>query len=51
MQQAKMVTRDDLGNPVTQKKLSFDWVMMMAGVWWLQKFAPRTNYSAVTMEL
>jgi len=51
MQQAKMVTRDDLGNPVTDKKLPFDWVMMMGGLWQLQKYAPRTTYGAYTINV
>jgi len=44
MQQAKMVTRDKdkqgkekIG---TDRKQSFDWVMMMAGLWQLHKYAP-----------
>ena len=39
MQQAKMVTRDG-EKPVTDKKQSFDWVMMMAGLWQLSKYMP-----------
>ena len=44
MQQAKFVTRDDEGNPLTPKKMDFDWVMMMAGLWWLQQFVPAGEY-------
>ena len=39
MQQAKMVQRE-AEKPVMDKKQSFDWVMMMAGLWQLHKFAP-----------
>ena len=42
MQQAKMVTRDG-EKPVTDRKQSFDWVMMMAGLWQLQKYMPVTS--------
>ena len=42
MQQAKMVTRDG-EKPVTDKKQSFDWVMMMAGLWQLHKYMPVTE--------
>lgn len=48
-QQAKLVTRDDLGFPVTERKLSFDWVMMMNGLWQLQKHVPRGELKAVTL--
>ena len=51
MQQAKTVTRDDNGNPVTGRKMSFDWVMMMTGLWQLQKFAPRTGFKLRTIDL
>jgi hypothetical protein len=44
MQQAKLVTRDDMGMPVTERKLTFDWVMMMNGLWQLQKFVPRGSF-------
>jgi len=39
MQQAKMVTRAG-EKPVTDRKQSFDWVMMMAGLWQLHKYTP-----------
>lgn len=39
MQQAKMVTRDG-EKPVTDKKQSFDWVMMMAGLVQLEIYSP-----------
>lgn len=42
MQQAKLVTRDG-DKPVTDKNISFDWVMMMAGLWQLQKYMPVTE--------
>lgn len=48
MQQAKLVTRNGT-DPVTERKLSFDWVMMMAGLWQLQKWIPRGTYSAWTV--
>ena len=51
LQQAKLVQRDDLGFPVTDKKITFDWVMMMNGLWQLQKYAPRTPYKAATYDL
>jgi len=36
-QQAKLVTRNG-DKPITSRNLSFDWVMMMAGLWQLQKY-------------
>lgn len=48
MQQAKLVQRDGV-NPVTERKMSFDWVMMMAGLWQLQKWQPRGTYGAWTV--
>ena len=39
MQQAKLVTREN-DKPVTSKKMTFDWVMMMAGLWQLSKYTP-----------
>ena len=42
MQQGKMVTRDG-DKPITDKKQSFDWVMMMAGLWQLQKYVPAST--------
>lgn len=42
MQQAKMVTRAG-EKPVTDRNLTFDWVMMMAGLWQLHKYMPVTN--------
>lgn len=50
-QQAKLVTRDDSGKPMTEKKLTFDWVMMMSGLWQLQKYVPKTPYRAYTVDL
>lgn len=47
-QQCKLVTRDEQGNPVTSRRKSFDWVLAMAGVWQLQKYAPRTPAKIVT---
>ena len=44
VQQAKMVQRDDGGFPVTEKKLTFDWVMMMGGLGQLQKHVPHGDY-------
>ena len=44
MQQAKMVTRDG-DKPVTDKKQSFDWVMMMAGLCQLQKYVPVSEFT------
>ncbi|MCW4049360.1 MAG: hypothetical protein NWE89_06435 [Candidatus Bathyarchaeota archaeon] len=47
MQQSKMVTRDktiDGREKIgTDRKQSFDWVMMMAGLWQLHKFMPVTE--------
>lgn len=48
-QQAKMVTRDKSRDGLkeivgTDRNLSFDWVMMMAGLWQLQKYAPRGEF-------
>lgn len=48
IQQAKLVTRDEEGFPVTERKLSFDWVMMMNGLWQLQKHAPKSGASIRT---
>jgi len=45
MQQAKMVARDG-DNPVTERNQSFDWVMMMAGLWQLHKHVPTCEYGA-----
>jgi hypothetical protein len=41
VQQAKLVMRDDYGFPITDPKLSFDWVLMMDGLVQLAKYAPR----------
>ena len=43
LQQAKLVTRNknDRSRPDTDKKLPFDWVMALAGLWNLQRYAPR----------
>ena len=41
-QQAKLVTRDG-DAPVTERKLHFDWVMMMAGLNQLKKFTPHAQ--------
>ena len=52
MQQAKMVTRgvDNIGKlkVVTDRNLSFDWVMMMAGLWQLQKHVPKGTFGIET---
>lgn len=48
-QQAKLVQRDESGNPLTDVNIDFDWVMMMAGLWQLQKFVPRVAFKAVTI--
>ena len=54
MQQAKQVTRikDDKGaeHPGTSRKQDFDWVMMMAGLWQLQKYVPRGTFRIETYE-
>jgi hypothetical protein len=42
IQQCKFVTRDNNGYPVTDQKLTFDWVMMMNGLWQLHKHMPPT---------
>jgi len=42
IQQAKMVQRDG-EKPVTDRKQSFDWVMMMAGLVQLEIYAPVGN--------
>jgi len=50
MQQAKMVARIG-GEPVMDRKQTFDWVMMMAGLWQLQKYAPKAEYRAYTIDI
>lgn len=50
MQQAKMVTREG-GEPVTDRKISYDWVMMMAGLVQLSKHMPIGGFSATTIPL
>uniref|UniRef100_A0A6M3KSW8 Terminase n=1 Tax=viral metagenome TaxID=1070528 RepID=A0A6M3KSW8_9ZZZZ len=42
MQQAKLVTRNG-DKPVTSRNLAFDWVLMMAGLWQLQKYVPTSE--------
>jgi hypothetical protein len=51
MQQAKLVTRNksDRSKPDTDKKLPFDWVMAMAGLWNLQRHVPRGSYGGSTI--
>jgi len=44
MQQAKMVQRDG-DKPVMDRKQTFDWVMMMAGLWQLQKDVPTGDWT------
>jgi len=50
VQQAKLVTRDDNGFPETKRKFSFDWVMMMNGLWQLQKHSPKGDIKIVRMQ-
>jgi len=45
LQQAKLVQRDSQGFPITERKFTFDWVMMMIGLWQLQKHVPRGSFS------
>jgi hypothetical protein len=42
IQQCKFVGRNPDGKPETDKKLTFDWVMMMNGLWQLHKYMPVT---------
>jgi len=49
LQQAKLVTRNG-DKPETDKKLPFDWVMMMGGLWQLQKYVPRGEASIQTFD-
>jgi len=49
MQQAKMVQRDG-GKPIMDRNQTYDWVMMMAGLWQLQKYTPRVSFKAYTLE-
>ncbi len=46
-QQAKLVKRNG-DKPETDKHLPFDWVMMMSGLWQLQKYVPRGDASIQT---
>ena len=47
MQQAKMVQREG-DKPIMSRKQTFDWVMMMAGLWQLQKYTPRGSCKVVS---
>ena len=48
MQQAKMVQRDG-DKPIMERKITFDWVMMMVGLWQLQKyFMPAESWQPTT---
>ncbi len=47
MQQAKQVQRDG-DKPIMDRKQTFDWVMMVAGLWDLQKYIPRGTFKIMT---
>lgn len=48
MQQAKIVQRE--GNkPIMDRKTTWDWVMMMAGLWQLSKYAPTSEMKVTSM--
>jgi len=46
-QQAKQVQRDG-DKPMMDRKQTYDWVMMMAGLWDLQKYVPRGTFRIET---
>jgi len=49
MQQAKMVQRE-AEKPVMDRKQSFDWVMMMAGLWQLYKHSPASGMKVTSFK-
>jgi len=50
VQQAKMIPRE-ADKPIMDIHKSYDWVMMMAGLWQLQKYVPRGEFRAYTIPL
>jgi hypothetical protein len=51
IQETKLVQRDETGNPVTPKTISYDWTMMMAGLWQLTKYIPKMGFRLKTVDI
>lgn len=47
IQQAKLVVREG-DKPIMSRKQTFDWVMMLAGLWDLQRYVPRGTFQIET---